>query len=214
MSEDERLSALQIASSLRPSLSLSSLKKCVVSISLLVLQDDGSVTETAVLASSLAVALSGRLDMYDIVSACCVGIYERGDEENSETKRDNKDLAPYVLVLDPSSSSSSSSVLLSTLSLSLLSNHSQVPSLSFTGTLPESSISRKGGAALQEAASLAVEACKQLHALGRAALLEFNDRKTLRREKTRLLRQGNDWENGGEEEEEEEEEEDIMRNTP
>ncbi len=68
MSEDEKNLALQIDTALRPALPLSILKKSVLTVSFLVLQDDDSVLSASVLASSVAIALAG-IAIYDIVTS-------------------------------------------------------------------------------------------------------------------------------------------------
>ena len=61
----------RIRNALLPALNLAEYPKCVVSVHLMVLQDDGSVVSSCLVAASLALA-DARVDMYDLVTSCTV----------------------------------------------------------------------------------------------------------------------------------------------
>jgi len=86
-----------------PSIPLDLLRKNVVDVFVMVLQNDGGVLGAAVMAASLALADSG-VELYDLVSACSVAVVPRhlttvGDGDGDG---DAASSSSYCLLADPS----------------------------------------------------------------------------------------------------------------
>jgi len=82
-----------------PSIPLDLLRKNVVDVFVMVLQNDGGVLGAAVMAASLALADSG-VELYDLVSACSVAVVPR--HLTTVGDGDAASASSYCLLADPS----------------------------------------------------------------------------------------------------------------
>jgi len=90
-----------------PSIPLDLLRKNVVDVFVMVLQNDGGVLGAAVMAASLALADSG-VELYDLVSACSVAVVPRhlttvgAGDGDARGNGDAASSSSYCLLADPS----------------------------------------------------------------------------------------------------------------
>ena len=127
MNEEERELAVRVSNAIRPSILLQKLKKQVLSLSLSILQDDGMIFSSLVIASSLALASAG-VDLLDLVASCVVGV-----AETSSSNDDNQSIVTLAPTAATSLQSSLTADSYSTITLSLLPNQNKTTSFEIVG---------------------------------------------------------------------------------
>lgn len=147
---------------LKPAVPLHLLKKNVVDVFVMVLQDDGGVFAASVIAASLALVDAG-VECYDLISAFTVAVVPKSvctvHEDNQE---EDTVIGDYQLLADPSEKE----ILISSgiITLAAMKSWKDVVFWDQVGSLPPD--------VAQKALELAKEGCSVVHKLMRHALLE------------------------------------------
>ena len=147
---------------LKPSIPLHLLKKNVIDVFVMVLQDDGGVFDASVAAASLALADAG-MECYDLVSCFTVAVVPKSIcFQSDDHDEENNEVGEYHLLADPSEKE----ILVSKglITLAMMKNWKDVVFWNQTGSLPPD--------VAMNALELAKEGCAVMHKLMRQALLE------------------------------------------
>ena len=150
---------------LKPSIPLHLLKKNVVDVFVMVLQDDGGVFAASVAAASLALADAG-VECYDLVSCFTVAVVPKSicfqSDDNDET---HDEVGDYHLLADPSEKE----ILLSKgiITLAMMKSWKDVVFWNQTGSLPPE--------VAMNALEMAKEGCTVMYKLMRQALLQEDE---------------------------------------
>jgi exosome complex component MTR3 len=150
---------------LKPSIPLHLLKKNVVDVFVMVLQDDGGAFDASVAAASLALADAG-MECYDLVSCFTVAVVPKSIcFQSDDHDEENNEVGEYHLLADPSEKE----ILVSKglITLAMMKNWKDVVFWNQTGSLPPD--------VAMNALELAKEGCAVMHKLMRQALLEGDE---------------------------------------
>lgn len=154
---------------LKPAIPLHLLKKNVVDVFVMVLQDDGGVFAASVAAASLALADAG-VECFDLVSCFTVAVVPKSICFQSDEDEEGDDgVGDYYLLADPSEKE----ILVSKglVTLAMMRNWKDVVFWNQTGSLPPD--------VAMNALELAKEGCAVMHKLMRQALLQGDDESNL-----------------------------------
>ena len=89
-----------LKSALVPAIQLYKYSKCIIHVNVTILQDDGSILSTCIIASSMALA-NAKIDLYDLVSSCSVAIISTPTSDDDHMNDDDNDNDHVLYLADP-----------------------------------------------------------------------------------------------------------------